>query len=791
MGNAKRRRSAAALLIGLLCLCTGLLPLPAGAAPALPLPAGAAPALPLPLREAQFRAVAIDGPAPWSVVALPDTWSARGLPRLGRGHYRLQVHLYSAPTGVWALRIERLSTAYRVHVNGVLVQQPGGDDDASFAAQVLTKPVPVLVEFPATLLHAGQNLIDVEWRLGVRAGMSEVHIGPSQNLRPVFERDKLFDETLPQLLNAAGAALALFMLTIWFQSRRERAIGLFGLVWLLTSVRNFSYLVNATPWPAIYSNWLFFVAQVASASLLGAFAVALSPQPWRRFQRVLWALATVLPALGLLGVAHDSLATLRQWAYPALILTTLFSLFVLLQAVRGARRSSLLALLVGLTTVLVAAAHDYLFHQGWLPITHRFWLPYAVPLGCMWYALVLLQRMVEALRNTEELAVRLEARVAERTQALDHANQAQSRFLAAASHDLRQPVVAIGLLLGLARERAQSLDLRGLLDRAQEATRALEDLVRGLLDLSRLDDGPATRTGQAVPLQALFQAIEVHEQPAALAKGLHLRFRPTRLVVTSDPLLLEQILRNLVGNAIRYTDHGGVLVAARSSAAGVRLQVWDTGSGISATDQARVFEAFVQLDNPGRDRRRGQGLGLAIVQRSADLLAHPLSLRSVPGRGSCFTLRLPPAASLPALQASDANAVRPLQGRTVWLLDDDPAVREALAERLSAWGAQVHRHASLTDLDATLAANLPAPDWLLTDHRLPAGDGTEAIARVRARWGPVPALLITGDTAPAVMAQLSALAFEVLHKPFRPEALLARLQRSAPPPPQRVSPGAA
>jgi signal transduction histidine kinase/ActR/RegA family two-component response regulator len=580
------------------------------------------------------------------------------------------------------------------------------------------------------------------------------------------------------------------MLTIWLQSRRERAIGLFGLVWLLTSVRNFSYLVNATPWPAIYSNWLFFVAQVASATLLGAFAVALSPYPWRRFQRVLWGLATVLPTLGLLGVASGSLAPLRQWAYPALILTTLFSLFVLMQAVRGARRSSLLALLVGLTAVLVAAAHDYLFHQGLLPITHEFWLPYAVPLGCMWYALVLLQRMVEALRNTEELAVRLEARVAERTQALDHANQAQSRFLAAASHDLRQPVVAIGLLLGLARERAQSLDLRGLLDRAQQATRALEDLVRGLLDLSRLDDGPATRPHQAVPLQALFQAIAAHEQPAARAKGLHLRFRPTGLAVTSDPLLLEQILRNLVGNAIRYTEHGGVLVAARSTSAGVRLQVWDTGRGISAADQSRVFEAFVQLDNPGRDRSKGQGLGLAIVQRSTGRLAHPLSLRSVPGRGSCFTLLLPPATPVQATQASDTHAVRPLQGRTVWLLDDDPAVRDALAERLSAWGAQVHRHASLAELDATLAANLPAPDWLLTDHRLPAGDGTMAIARVRARWGPVPALLITGDTAPAVMAHLSAQALEVLHKPFRPEALLARLQRSAQPQ-QPVSPGVA
>jgi signal transduction histidine kinase/ActR/RegA family two-component response regulator len=774
MGFAKRRGGAAALLAGLLCLCLGAAT------------AGAAQPEPIRLQEARFQAMLAEGPTPWATVALPDTWPARGLPRHGRGHYRLHFELDAAPTGVWALRIDRLSTAYRLSVNGVLVQQPGAD----LESQVLTKPAPVLAEFPAQLLHPGRNQIDIEWRLGVRAGMSEVQVGPSASLRPEFEQAHLYDQTLPQLLNAAGAALALFMLTIWSQLRRERAIGLFGLLWLLVSVRNFSYLVNATPWPAIVSNWMFFVAQVASAVLLGAFAVALSPHPWRRFQRVLWGLATVLPALGLLGVANGSLALLRQWAYPVLMLTAVFALFVLLQAVRRARRRSLMALLLGLSAVAGAGLHDYLFHQGLLPVTQMFWLPYAVPLGSMWYALVLLQRMVEALRNTEELASRLEIRVAERTQALDDANQAQGRFLAAASHDLRQPVVAIGLLLGLARERAQGLDLRGLLDRAQEATRALEDLVRGLLDLSRLDDGPTARPGQALPLQALFQAIAAHEQPAALAKGLRLRFRQTGLVVRSDPLLLEQILRNLVGNAIRYTDRGGVLVAARAGAAGVRLQVWDTGRGIAPADQRRVFEAFVQLDNPGRDRRKGQGLGLAIVRRSADLLAHPLSLRSVPGRGSCFTLLLPPATLGPAAAEPADSAARPLLGRTVWLLDDDPAVREALAERLSAWGARVQRHASLAELDITLAAGLPAPDWLLTDHRLPEGDGTMAIDRVRARWGPVPALLITGDTAPAVMAQLSALALDVLHKPFRPEALLARLQRSALPP-QSVSPGAA
>jgi signal transduction histidine kinase len=732
------------------------------------------------LQQAQFQAIGGGASPGWSTVTLPDTWVARGLPRAGQGHYRLQFDLATAPTGVWALRAERLSTAYRLHVNGVLVQQPGGDDRAAFESRALTKAVPVLAEFPATLLRAGPNQIDIEWRLRVLAGMSAVDIGPAATLRPEAEQDQLFDETLPQLLNAAGAALALFMVTIWSQLRREAAVGLFGLLWLMVSVRNLSYFVNATPWPAIFSSWLFFVAQVASVVMLGAFAVALSPQPWRRFQRVLWSVATVLPVLGLWGMADGSLGTLRQWAFPVLMLVMAFSLFVLLQAVRRTGGRSLAALLVGLGGVLVAGVHDYLYHQGLLPITHRFWLPYAVPVGCVWYALALLQRMVEALRSTEELATRLEARVAERTQALDQAHQAQSRFLAAASHDLRQPVVAIGLLLGLARERAQGGDLRGLLDRAQEATRALEDLVRGLLDLSRLDEGPVARPRQAVALQALFQAIAAHEEPAALAKGLRLRFRPTPRVVMSDPLLLEQILRNLVGNAIRYTDRGGVLVAARANAAGVQLQVWDTGRGIAPADQQRVFEAFVQLDNPGRDRSKGQGLGLAIVRRSADLLGHRLGLCSVPGRGSCFTLMLPPATLPQQVDTPADNLARPLQGRTVWLLDDDPAVRDALAERLCAWGAVVHRHASLAELDQRLAAGGPAPDWLLTDHRLPEGDGTLAIHRVRARWGPVPALLITGDTAPALMAQLSALSLEVLHKPFRPETLLARLQALRP-----------
>jgi CheY-like chemotaxis protein len=388
---------------------------------------------------------------------------------------------------------------------------------------------------------------------------------------------------------------------------------------------------------------------------------------------------------------------------------------------------------------------------------------------------------VPALSASEDLAARLESRVAERTQALDQANQAQTRFLAAASHDLRQPVVAIGLLVGLlvglVRERLapgpQAPDLRRLLERTQDAVRTLEDLLRGLLDLSRIDTEATAPQPQPVRLQALFNAIATHEQAAAQAQGLQLRFRPTDHMVVSDPVLLEQVLRNLVGNALRYTTQGGVLVAARPGGQGVRLQVWDTGRGIAPEDQHKVFEPFVQLDNPERDRRKG--LGLAIVRRSVDLLGHPLALRSVPGRGSCFTITLPRAASLVEATEADAPPSLPLNGQQIWLLDDDPAVREALAERLEAWCARVQRHARLADLDQALAAGLPRSDCLLADHLLPDGDGLQAIARLQVRLGSVPVLLITGDTAPALVARFAELGLDVLHKPFGAEALLQRL----------------
>jgi len=383
-----------------------------------------------------------------------------------------------------------------------------------------------------------------------------------------------------------------------------------------------------------------------------------------------------------------------------------------------------------------------------------------------------LQRIFRLVEDGERLAASLQ-REHDRAQA---ALAAKTHFLASASHDLRQPVTTIGLLIGLVAEEVKEERLTAMLARVTESVGALESLLRGLLDLSRLDSGTVTPAIQAVTLGGLYAAVGLHARPVADARGLRLRFRGAALGVRSDPVLLQQMLLNLVDNALRYTDRGGVLVSARQRRDGrVLLQVWDTGCGIAPQDQPRVFEEFVQLANSERDRRKGLGLGLAIVKRSAALLEHRLQLHSRPGRGSCFSIELP-------FEATNASAAvtlvsppepRSLGGTVLWLLEDEPSVRDALSARLTAWGAHVETFGRLAELEAGIARGLAAPHALLTDHRLPDGNGLQAIDSVRARHGPIPALVLTGDTGPHELAQFRARGVPVLHKPFHHSDLRA------------------
>ncbi|MBF5094255.1 histidine kinase [Azospirillum sp. INR13] len=261
------------------------------------------------------------------------------------------------------------------------------------------------------------------------------------------------------------------------------------------------------------------------------------------------------------------------------------------------------------------------------------------------------RQFTEILRMAETIEranATLEQQVRERTaelhaakSAAEQAHRAKSRFLAHASHDLQQPLQAIGMFTGMLERQPQSAKAAALLTDLKAAQRSMRDLLNAILDISKLESGAVTPKPADLPLSPLLDQLEAEFAGLAEAKGLRLRAVPTNAVVRSDPALLERIVRNLIGNAIRYTETGGVLVGCRTRGDRLWIEVYDTGRGIAEPDRRRIFEEFVQLDRPDRDRSEGIGLGLAIVERLARLLEHPVTVRSVEGRGTVFAVGVP------------------------------------------------------------------------------------------------------------------------------------------------------
>ncbi|MDO8990773.1 MAG: ATP-binding protein [Sideroxyarcus sp.] len=386
--------------------------------------------------------------------------------------------------------------------------------------------------------------------------------------------------------------------------------------------------------------------------------------------------------------------------------------------------------------------------------------------------------------NTELVdQLRVETGIAEAAQReAEHANTAKSKFLAAASHDLRQPIHAQGLFLEVLSRTEQTQYQKELLASARAASEASSELLNALLDFSRIEAGVVKPQLQAFRLQPLLNKIEAELAPQADARNIVYRSRETRAVVHTDPMLLELILRNLVSNAIRYTDRGGVLVACRQRGTQIVLEVWDTGIGIAPEHQQEVFREFHQLGNPERDRRKGLGLGLAIADGLARMLEHGLSLSSTPQHGSVFRLSMPVDTAVPAAQTAMTQSKSRLLNARLLVVDDDEIVREGMLHLLRDWGCECDAAESIEE--ALALARLNAPDVVISDYRLrEQRTGVEAIAALRVLLGEsLPALLITGDTAPERLREAQASGIPLLHKPVSPAKLyrkLVDLQQSA------------
>jgi len=383
-----------------------------------------------------------------------------------------------------------------------------------------------------------------------------------------------------------------------------------------------------------------------------------------------------------------------------------------------------------------------------------------------------------AQRDLEKRVTTATAELQRQKEVAELANRTKTQFLAAASHDLRQPIQAAGLFVSALQLRAKDEETKRLVSRVERALGGLEAVLDGLLDISRLDAGAVTARVESFPVSRTFSGLRDAFAAAAQEAGLTLRFAASSAWCVSDPLLLERVLSNLVSNALRYTVSGGVLVGCRRRGADLRIDVCDTGCGIPEDKRDQVFREFVQLGNAAHARDKGLGLGLAIVDRLSRLLGHAVSFRSSLGKGTVFSIIVPRAQ--PPRQ-SDAAAVATncggdLQGWRLLVVDDDAEVLESLDAFLSQLGATVITASSAAEASTAAMPGEGGIDAILSDYRLPDGDGVAVIEQLRRDAGrPIPAIVITGEMTTESLQRVRERDLMLLHKPVSAEALRAAL----------------
>ena len=368
------------------------------------------------------------------------------------------------------------------------------------------------------------------------------------------------------------------------------------------------------------------------------------------------------------------------------------------------------------------------------------------------------------------------------TRELGEANRAKSRFIAAASHDLRQPLHALGLFVARLQGRVKAAERSRIVEQIDASVAAMNELFNDLLDMSKLDSGVLAPNISEFPIAQLLERTESTFSAAARKKGLSLRIVRNSAWVRSDFILLERILLNLVSNAVSYTARGKVVVGCRLRGRHLRIDVFDRGPGIPEDEHISIFREFYQLGDPQRERQGGMGLGLAIVDRLCRLLKHEIDLASALGKGSRFSILVPSVAAR-ALLVDPKDSVQPtpdsIGGKLVVVIDDDPLVLDSTGGLLRSWGCQVLTAGSARVALAGLADCNQSPDLVISDYQLSDGQtGIEAIEELRKSLNlPIPAFLISGDMAPERIREARMSGYHLLHKPVRPRALRAMLSK--------------
>ena len=379
-------------------------------------------------------------------------------------------------------------------------------------------------------------------------------------------------------------------------------------------------------------------------------------------------------------------------------------------------------------------------------------------------------------KRNEKLASSLEVK----KQEAEHSAASRTRLLASASHDLRQPLQALNFFLAALQPEIRTDKGKNLYAKLDQCTEGMNELLGSILDISKLDAQTVTLSQEAFCLNSMLDALDQQFRIAAENKGLSLTVASASVYVYSDPILVRRILSNLIANAVNYTEKGSIEVAIVQGQT-LELQVRDTGLGLTEQEQTHIFEEFYQLNNPERDRKKGLGLGLSIVKRLCQLMDIPLSVASVKGEGSSFSLQLPICEAPPVSAAPQSFSPENLtEDKKVLVIDDEISIRESLAELLRKWQCEVETAESAQAAVELIEARQFYPDLIIADYRLREGKtGVEAIQTLKAALGQahLPAIIISGDTEPKRLQEVSASGYELLHKPVKPVHLRMLVQQ--------------
>jgi signal transduction histidine kinase/CheY-like chemotaxis protein len=745
---------------------------------------------PLRLDSAQLDYVAPDGSAagPAAEVRLPDY-----LPAAPPGHRgRLRFSFDLQQPAELLLLVEATREHFIARVNGVQVHDStGGDPDAPPLRSWRMSPMFAL---PESALRSGRNEIELE--LLTPAGrvlrIAPLWVGSHAAIERVALRIMLRDEIGPLAIVVVLATLAVIALVLARDSPDRQLLLLYAAGAIIYALVTLSALMPHQPLPFVHYFAWWYMLYMWSPCVLNLLALRFAGVRWPGYEKLLWTLAALaLPLTYAASLMDAGLGFAGIW----LLLANSLSIPLMVMLARrrwvdGNRRAGWMALFVAVGWAM--ALHDliagFVLHKI---IKYYLLAPYVGLVYAFWAGWILISRYQRTASDLAVLNRELDQRInianarlqeqllkeQEAHHAAEQASAAKSNFLAAVSHDLRQPLHSLGMFVSALDQHVGSAEGKEMQRRVSGAFAALEGLFNELLDLSRLDAGTIEARVQPAALQPIFDRLDDLFHAEAESRGLNLRFVPTRHAVLTDPVLLERIVANLVSNALRYTPRGAVLVAARRRGGDIVVEVRDSGIGIAPEQQEKVFDDFYQVNNPARDRRRGLGLGLAIVRRLAGLLSHRIELRSQPGRGTVFGVRLPRAdIEAGAAAAVAADAPQALRGKRVLVVDDEAEVREASLALLQSWGIEAIGAAAPADVDRLLAGGARI-DAVIADLRLGADiDGIDVVERLRAAVGAkLPALLVSGDTGARELTRVKSSGLPLLVKPVGPARLKAAL----------------